>query len=62
MNHARWYPTLVGLPNGDALAVSGLDEFGQPLDGHHELYHHDTGQWTELPTRTGTSPPSLRCS
>ncbi|MDQ3905950.1 MAG: DUF1929 domain-containing protein [Actinomycetota bacterium] len=50
MNYARWYPTLVGLPNGDALAVSGLDEFGRPLDGHNELYHHDTKQWTETPT------------
>jgi Domain of unknown function (DUF1929) len=50
MNYPRWYPSLVGLPDGDALAVSGLDEFGRPLDGHNELYHHDTKQWTEPPT------------
>src|SRR6185437_2409366 len=49
MHHGRWYPTLVGLADGNALAVSGLDESGQPLDGHHELFRRDISQWIELP-------------
>jgi hypothetical protein len=56
MNHARWYPTLVGLPTGDALAVSGLDEFGLPLDGHNEVYRQDTKQWAEAPALTRYFP------
>ena len=28
MNEKRWYPSLVGLPGGDVLAVSGLDGTG----------------------------------
>ncbi len=50
LNHARWYPTLVGLADGNALAVSGLDEFGRILTGQNELYRRDTKQWTEIPT------------
>lgn len=49
LNHARWYPTLVGLADGNALAVSGLDEFGRILAGHNELYRRDTRQWAEVP-------------
>ena len=49
MHHGRWYPTLVGLVDGDALAVSGTDEQGRPLDGHNELYRRDTERWIELP-------------
>lgn len=56
MEHARWYPTLVGLPDGNALAVSGLDGFGRPVDGHNELYRRDTKQWTELPSLTRYFP------
>ncbi|MDQ4104690.1 MAG: galactose oxidase early set domain-containing protein [Actinomycetota bacterium] len=47
MDHGRWYPTVVGLADGDALAVSGLDEFGRTLNSH-ERYHGDTEQWTEV--------------
>ncbi|MGH3785790.1 MAG: galactose oxidase-like domain-containing protein [Pseudonocardiaceae bacterium] len=47
MDHGRWYPTLVGLADGNALAVSGLDEFGRALNSH-ELYQNDTDQWTEV--------------
>lgn len=49
MHHGRWYPTLVGPADGNALAVSGLDKSGQPLDGHHELFRRDISQWIELP-------------
>jgi len=49
MHHGRWYPTLVGLVDGTALAVSGLDELGRPIDGHNELYRRDTQRWIELP-------------
>ncbi|MGQ0716414.1 MAG: galactose oxidase-like domain-containing protein [Pseudonocardiales bacterium] len=49
MNHARWYPTLVPLADGNALAVSGLDEFGRILKGQNELYRRDTQQWDEVP-------------
>jgi hypothetical protein len=49
MNHARWYPTLVPMTDGNALAVSGLDEFGRILTGQNELYRRDTHQWDETP-------------
>ncbi len=49
MHHARWYPTLVPLADGNALAVSGLDEFGRILTGQNELYRRDTHQWDEVP-------------
>ena len=49
MHHARWYPTLAPLADGNVLAVSGLDEFGRILTGQNELYQRDTHQWTEIP-------------
>ncbi|KUL36633.1 radical copper oxidase GlxA [Actinoplanes awajinensis] len=45
----RWYPTLVGLPDGDVLAVSGLDQFGRVLPGRNERYHHQQKKWTAEP-------------
>jgi hypothetical protein len=47
MNYARWYPTLVGLPNGNVLASSGLDEKGKVVNGHTEIFDHDHGHWVE---------------
>ena len=46
----RWYPTLVALPDGDVLAVSGLG-----ADGHLTLIPErcDGAGWTALPM----SPP-----
>jgi hypothetical protein len=47
MNHARWYPTLAPLADGNVLAVSGLDQFGRILTGQNELYLRGTHRWTE---------------
>ena len=50
MEEGRWYPTLVALPDGDVLAVSGIGADGflslipERYDGHH---------WSALPE----SPP-----
>lgn len=50
MNHKRWYPTLVGLPdNGGVIAVSGLDGTGQVVDGYNEVYDARTRTWVERP-------------
>ncbi|GAB3350014.1 radical copper oxidase GlxA [Modestobacter lapidis] len=46
---SRWYPTLVGLEDGKVLAVSGLDEHGEILDGQNEVYDPATRTWTERP-------------
>jgi hypothetical protein len=49
MNEKRWYPSLVGLPGGDVLAVSGLDGTGQILPGQNEVFDPTTKTWTERP-------------
>lgn len=49
MVEARWYPTLAELPNGDVLAVSGLDEFGRMLPGNNERYIKDQRRWVDAP-------------
>ena len=47
MDFARWYPTLVSLPNGDVLASSGLDEKGKIINGHTEIFDHLQGKWVK---------------
>jgi hypothetical protein len=49
MNEKRWYPSLLGMPNGDVLAVSGLDGTGQILPGQSEVFDPVTRKWTERP-------------
>jgi hypothetical protein len=49
MNEKRWYPSLLGLPNGNVLAVSGLDGVGQILPGQNEVYDPATKKWTDRP-------------
>jgi hypothetical protein len=46
---SRWYPTLAPLPDGDVLAVSGLDEFGRMLPGDNESYDRQTKRWVAAP-------------
>lgn len=45
----RWYPTLAELPNGDVLAVSGLDQFGRILPGDNERYLTAEKRWVDAP-------------
>ena len=45
----RWYPTLTETPEGDILAVSGLDEFGRILPGDNERYEPDKRAWVAAP-------------
>ncbi|MFC7531469.1 galactose oxidase-like domain-containing protein [Actinoplanes sp. GCM10030250] len=45
----RWYPTLIGLTNGEVLAVSGLDQFGRILPGRNERYQPDKRRWVSAP-------------
>ncbi|WP_236787719.1 galactose oxidase-like domain-containing protein [Amycolatopsis sp. GM8] len=49
LNNSRWYPTLTGLPNGDVLAVSGLDGSGNVLNGDNEIYDPASKTWTTRP-------------
>ena len=49
LTESRWYPTLVGLEDGGVLAVSGLDEHGQVLEGENEVYDPATRSWAERP-------------
>ena len=61
LNLARWYPSLVGLSNGQVLAVSGLNQFGQMINGQTEIYTPSTRRWTLTPRLTRIFPtyPSL---
>jgi hypothetical protein len=49
MVRSRWYPTLAELPDGDVLAVSGLDEFGRILPGDNERYVRKEQRWKAAP-------------
>jgi hypothetical protein len=46
---SRWYPTLVSLNGGNVLAVSGLDEHGQIIDGNNEVYERTQRKWYDKP-------------
>ena len=52
----RWYPTLAELPNGDVLAVSGLDQFGRMIPGDNEKYIASTKKWVDAPELKRTFP------
>jgi galactose oxidase-like protein/radical copper oxidase GlxA-like protein len=58
---SRWYPTLIGLSDGKVLAVSGLDQHGQVVDGANEVYDPATRSWTDRPELARYFPtyPSL---
>ena len=57
LNIARWYPTLVGLKDGNVLAVSGLNGFGQVITGQSEQFGLKTHRWT-IQTRLKHSFPT----
>ncbi|MQY12051.1 hypothetical protein SRB5_21800 [Streptomyces sp. RB5] len=59
MDKARWYPTLVTLPDGKVLSVSGLDDVGEILYGDNEIYDPKTKKWSKGPTRYFPTYPSL---
>jgi hypothetical protein len=49
MLHARWYPTLITLGNGEVLAVTGLDEdFEDSPKFVVEIYDPDTDEWRDM--------------
>ncbi|OJF15843.1 radical copper oxidase GlxA [Couchioplanes caeruleus] len=52
----RWYPTLAELPNGDVLAVSGLDQFGRIIPGDNEKYIASQKKWVDAPELKRTFP------
>jgi Domain of unknown function (DUF1929) len=49
MVKSRWYPTLAETPDGNVLAVSGLDEFGRLLPGDNERYLVAKRRWVAAP-------------
>ncbi|MBW1601508.1 DUF1929 domain-containing protein [Streptomyces sp. JJ66] len=59
MLEARWYPTLVTLPDGRVLSVSGLDEVGEILQGDNEVYDPKTESWSVGPKRYFPTYPAL---
>ncbi|HEX5200877.1 MAG TPA: galactose oxidase-like domain-containing protein [Actinoplanes sp.] len=54
MSGGRWYPTLVALPDGRVLAVSGLDGDSQ-LNVFPDVYTGGAG-WTQLPQSPSNWP------
>lgn len=59
MEEARWYPTLVTLPDSRVMAVSGLDDMGQIIPGQNEIYDPATRRWSPGPTRYFPTYPAL---
>lgn len=53
---ARWYPTLVGLKGGRVMAVSGLNKYGQMIQGQNEIYYPAQRAWKMEPQLTRTFP------
>ena len=61
MNYSRWYPTLAPLTDGSVLAVSGLDQFGNMLNGQIEKFNVAQKKWIKQPKlqRVFPSYPAL---
>ncbi|MFF5717473.1 galactose oxidase-like domain-containing protein [Streptomyces buecherae] len=59
MDESRWYPTLVTLGDGRVLAVSGLDDVGQIINGINEIYDPKTKKWSKAPRRYFPTYPAL---
>ena len=59
MGGGRWYPTLITLPDGRVLAVSGLDGASQ-LNVVPETYV-DGGGWSPLPPSPSTGRSTATC-
>jgi hypothetical protein len=59
MEDARWYPTLVTLEDGRVLAVSGLNDIGEIINGKNEIYDPSTRTWSEGPRRYFPTYPAL---
>ena len=47
MRFARWYPSVLTLPDGRILASGGVDENGRPV-GHPEIYSPGQASWRVL--------------
>jgi hypothetical protein len=45
MKHGRWYPTLLMLNDGQAIATAGLDEDGQDNDTIEKIANPDKDSW-----------------
>ncbi|MER5970085.1 galactose oxidase early set domain-containing protein [Streptomyces sp. NPDC002055] len=59
MAESRWYPTLVTLADGRVLAVSGLDDVGQIINGKNEIFDPRTRTWSTAPHRYFPTYPAL---
>ncbi|GGO90767.1 galactose oxidase early set domain-containing protein [Wenjunlia tyrosinilytica] len=59
MSEARWYPTLVTLKDGRVLAVSGLNDIGQIINGKNEIYDPATRKWSNGPAHYFPTYPAL---
>jgi hypothetical protein len=46
--HGRWYPTLLTLPDGRILAVSGKNDTNGDLNPQFEVYDSTLDQWAQL--------------
>ena len=49
LNFARWYPSLVPLTDGRVMALSGLDDFGNIVQGNTEVWDPKTETWHKAP-------------
>jgi hypothetical protein len=54
---ARYYPSVVELPDGRVLAVAGSDENVNDVP-QMEVYEPDTGAWTTLPSSANQTSPT----
>jgi hypothetical protein len=49
MNYPRWYPSVIGLPDGTTTVISGANATGTAIWTQLENFNPATGVWTTLP-------------
>ena len=59
MTYRRWYPTVITLPNGKAMAIAGSATGVVDYQPIPEVYDPVTNAWTTLPARQRPDDPQL---
>ncbi|MGB1696966.1 MAG: galactose oxidase-like domain-containing protein [Thermoplasmatota archaeon] len=42
----RWYPTVLSMPNGDAMAISGIGDLTNPMQQWEQMEQYENGTWS----------------
>jgi hypothetical protein len=62
MSYRRWYPTVITLPNGKAMAIAGAATSNTDYQPIPEVYDPTANTWTALPAANGQTIPDYSFS